>query len=123
MTSSSTYTILLVNRLPRNLELLSDFLQKEGYQTINASSYEEFDQALSQQASIQGALVDIVGFDTQIWTRCEELRAAKIPFLVVSPQQSTAIQQAGLSHGARSVMVKPLVIKELIGVIKSILPE
>lgn len=123
MTSSSAYTLLLVNHLPRNLELLADFLKKEGYATICASSYEEFDQALSQQSSIQGALVDIAGFDPQIWQRCERLRAAKIPFLVVSPQQSAAIQQAGLSHGARSVMVKPLVIKDLIGVIKSILAE
>lgn len=116
-------TLLLVNHLPRNLELLAEFLGKEGFQTISASSYAEFDHVLSQQPSIQGALVDIAGFDSQIWLRCEQVRAAKIPFLVVSPQQSTAIQQAGLSHGARSVMVKPLVIKELIAVIKSILAE
>ncbi len=115
------FTILLVNHLPRNLQLLAEYLGKEGYTTVCASTYEEFDQALREQTSIQGALVDIAGFDTQIWMRCEELRAAKIPFLVVSPQQSSAIQQAGLAHGARSVMVKPLVIKELIAVIKSIL--
>jgi DNA-binding response OmpR family regulator len=121
--STSASTILLVNHLPRNLELLAEFLRKEGFQTISTATYAEFDQVLSQQPSIQGALVDIAGFDSQIWQRCEQLRAAKIPFLVVSPQQSAAIQQAGLSHGARSVMVKPLVIKELIGVIKSILAE
>jgi DNA-binding response OmpR family regulator len=115
------YTILLVNHLPRNLQLLAEYLGKEGFTTVSASNYEEFDQALRDHAPINGALVDIAGFDTQIWMRCEELRAAKIPFLVVSPQQSSAIQQAGLAHGARSVMVKPLVIKELIAVIKSIL--
>lgn len=121
--STSASTILLVNHLPRNLELLAEFLRKEGFQTISTATYAEFDQVLSQQPSIQGALVDIAGFDSQIWQRCEQLRAAKIPFLVVSPQQSAAIQQAGLSHGARSVMVKPLVVKDLIGVIKSILTE
>jgi DNA-binding response OmpR family regulator len=120
---NSAYTILLVNHLPRNLELLAQFLGKEGYQTMSASSYAEFDQVLNQPPAIHGALVDIAGFDSRIWLRCEQLRAAKIPFLVVSPQQSAAIQQAGLSHGARSVMVKPLVIKELIAVIKSILAE
>ncbi|HEU0028279.1 MAG TPA: hypothetical protein VFQ25_14295 [Ktedonobacterales bacterium] len=119
----ATYTILLVNHLPRNLLLLAEYLGKEGFSTIGAASYDEFDEALRQRAPIHGALVDIAGFDTQIWVRCEELRAAKIPFLVVSPQQSSAIQQAGLAHGARSVVVKPLVIKELIGVIKSILTE
>lgn len=120
---ASAYTILLVNHLPRNLQLLAEFLGKEGYKTISAGSYAEFDEALSQDLPINGALVDISGFDANIWQRCEMLRAAKIPFLVVSPQQSAAIQQAGLSHGARSVMTKPLVIKELIGVIQSILAE
>ena len=119
----ATYTILLVNHLPRNLQLLAEFLEKEGYTTLSASTYAELDQALTQQTPIHGALVDIAGFDAAIWTRCEQLRAAKIPFLVVSPHQSAAIQQAGLEHGARSVMFKPLVIKELIGVIKSILAE
>ncbi len=121
--AASTYTILLVNYLPRNLELLAEHLGKEGYQTIGAGTYAAFDQALNVPSSIHGALVDISGFDSQIWRRCEQLRTAKIPFLVVSPQQSTAIQHASLSHGARSVMVKPLVIKELLGVIKSILAE
>lgn len=116
-----TYTILLVNHLPRNLQLLAEYLGNEGLSTVTASTYEEFDEVLRQQPQLDGALVDIAGFDTHIWTRCEALRAAKIPFLVVSPQQSAAIQQAGIAHGARSVMVKPLVVKELIGVIKSIL--
>ncbi len=121
--AASDYTILLVNHLPRNLQLLAEFLGKEGYTTVSASTYEELDQVLRQHTPIHGALVDIAGYDARIWMRCEELRAAKIPFLVVSPQQSAAIQQAGLAHGARSVMVKPLVVKELIGVIKSILSE
>lgn len=123
MPASSSYTILLVSHLPRNVQLLAEFLENEGYATVSARSYEEFDQALSHPATIDGALVDISGFDAQIWTRCERLRADRIPFLVVSSQQSAAIQQAGLAHGARSVIVKPLVIKELIGVVKSLLAE
>ncbi|HEX6543000.1 MAG TPA: hypothetical protein VF040_14675 [Ktedonobacterales bacterium] len=117
----SAYTILLVSHLPRNLQLLAEFLEKEGYTTLSASSYGEFDRLLDQRLPIHGALVDIAGFNADIWMRCERLRAASIPFLVVSPQQSAAIQRAGLAHGARSVMVKPLVVKELISVIKSIL--
>jgi len=117
----SAYTILLVSHLPRNLQLLAELLEKEGYTTRSASSYGEFDRLLDQRLPIHGALVDIAGFNADIWMRCERLRAASIPFLVVSPQQSAAIQRAGLAHGARSVMVKPLVVKELISVIKSIL--
>ncbi len=121
--STAARTLLLVNRLPRNLQLLADFLAKEGYPTVSTTTYEEIDRALANPQLLAGALVDITGFDAEIWARCEKLRTAKIPFLVVSPRQSAAIQQASLSHGAKGVMVKPLVVKELIGVIQSILEE
>ena len=116
-------TLLLVNHLPRNLQLLADYLSKVGYATLTASNYDEFDQVLNKTQTIDGGLIDIAGFDAEIWTRCERLRAAKIPFLIFSPRQSAAIQQASLSHGAKGVMVKPLVVKELIGVIKGILED
>lgn len=116
-------TLLLVSHLPRNLQLLAEFLGKAGYITLPATSYQEFDQALTQHEAIDGGLIDIAGFDAEIWIRCERLRAAKIPFLIFSPKQSAAIQQASLSHGAKGVMVKPLVVKELIGVIQSILED
>lgn len=115
--------VLLVNRNQRNLELLTEFLEKEGYTIVAASSLEAFDQALAQEGNTGAALVDITGFDPAIWTRCEQLRRKKKPFLVVSPKQNAAIQQASLSHGARGVMVKPLVVKELIGLIQSMLEE
>ena len=119
--STVPHTLLLVSHLPRNLQLLADFLAKEGYATLTATSYEELDQVLNERQAIAGSLIDIAGFDGQIWTRCEHMRTAKIPFLIFSPRQSTAIQQASLSHGAKGVMVKPLVVKELIIVIRGIL--
>lgn len=119
----SRVSVLLVNRNQRNLELLADFLSKEGYATFTACTLEEFDQALVAEESAGVALVDITGFDSGIWECCEQLRRKRKPFLVVSPRQSAAIQQASLSHGARSVMIKPLVIKELIGLIQGMLEE
>jgi len=121
--SRIVHPVLLINRLPRNLQLLADFLGKEGYVTIRAATYKEIDTALVPSQPIAGALVDIAGFDAEIWKRCERLRAAKVPFLVISPQQSAAIQQASLSYGARGVMIKPLIVKELIRVIESLLME
>ena len=115
--------ILAVDRNHRNLELLSQFLEREGYQTRPAATLEEFDQALAEAIGIGLALVDIAGFDRAIWERCEELRHHKIPFLVISPKQSAAIQQASLTHGARGVLIKPLVVRELLGLIHSLLDE
>ena len=116
-------TLLLVSRMPRNLQLLADFLKKEGYATLTAINYEEFDQALAQQQKISGSLIDIAGFDAQIWTRCDHLRTEKIPYVIFSPKQSAAVQQASISHGARGVIAKPLVVKELLGIIHTILED
>lgn len=115
--------VLLVNRNQRNLELLSEFLQKSGYTISAVNSLEALDRALASEEHIGVALVDITGFSPEIWGRCEQLRNKKKPFLVVSPKQSAAIQQASLSHGAKGVMTKPLVIKELIGLIQGMLGE
>lgn len=113
--------ILAVDHNRRNLELLSQFLGQEGYETIIAASLEEFDQALSEPQGVKLTLVDIAGFDRSVWERCERLRAADIPFIIISPRQSAAIQQASLTYGARGVLVKPLAVKELLGLVRSLI--
>jgi DNA-binding response OmpR family regulator len=113
--------ILLVNVNQRNLQLLAEYLGKEGYRTCTVRSLEEFDQVLAAENNVGMALVDITGFDQGIWQRCEQLRIRERPFLVISPMQSMAIQRASISHGARGVMIKPLVVKELLGLVKGLL--
>lgn len=115
--------ILTVDRNHRNLELLAQFLDKEGYQSFGASSIEEFEQFLTGTSEIALVLVDISGFNSHIWKLCERLAHEQIPFLVVSPRQSTAIQQESLAYGARSMLVKPLVVKELLRLLQSLLGE
>jgi DNA-binding response OmpR family regulator len=115
--------ILAVDHNQRNLELLEQFLGREGYQTRRVATLEEFDAVLAGADDIGLALVDIMGFDRSIWQRCEELRHHKIPFLVLSQKHSAALQQQSLTHGARGVLVKPLVVKELLGLVRSLLEE
>ncbi len=115
--------ILALDSNRRNLELLGQFLEREGYQTLAAHSLEEFQTALSRKDEIGLVLLDISGFDRHIWDHCEQLREFQIPFLVISPRQSAAIQQESLAQGARSMLVKPLASKELIGLIRSLIGE
>jgi DNA-binding response OmpR family regulator len=119
----ATSVILAVDRNHRNLELLSQFLGREGYGMRTAATLEEFDRVLAEADGIGLALVDIAGFDRTIWERCERLRHHKIPFLVLSPRQSAAIQQVSITHGARGVLIKPLIVKDLLGLIHSLLEE
>ena len=104
--------ILTVDRNKRNLELLTQFLTKQGYESLAVSSVEDFDEALKQVENFRLALVDIAGFDRQIWQYCERLAENGIPLLILSPPHVSSIHQESLSHGAQGVLFKPLVLKE-----------
>jgi DNA-binding response OmpR family regulator len=118
-----TPVILAVSHNPRNLDLLRHVVGTAGYQLLPAVSLAAFERALAHPEAMRLALVDITGFDARIWGPCEHLRAQGIPFLVLSPHQSQALQQASLSHGAQRFLAKPLVIRELLGLMRSLLEE
>ncbi len=112
--------ILAVDHNERNLELLARFLQQAGYQSLGIASLVALDRILLETLDIGLALVDISGFDRSVWERCRKLSERGIPLLVISPRESAAIRQDGFSSGARSVLTKPLVAKELIRTIQSL---
>jgi DNA-binding response OmpR family regulator len=116
-------TILSVGSNRANLELLSQQLVKEGYDTASAASLEELDSFIQEKKDTALALIDLSGFDERIWERCEALRKAKIPFIVISPQRSPLIQKDSMKHGASGLLVKPLGIKELLEYIRTLLGE
>lgn len=116
-------TILAVDRNPRNLELMKAFLVKHGYYIETAATLEAVDRALLGRRTIHLALIDIAGFDRGIWERCERMRAARIPFLVIFPQQQAALQEESLEHGAHGTLTKPLAQNQLLGLISGLLGE
>jgi DNA-binding response OmpR family regulator len=120
---TSQPSILTVDHNRRNLELLDQFLNQEGYQTIAATSMEEFEQVMASGEEIGLALVDIAGFDKRIWDRCEQLRERNIALLIISPRQSAALQQSSHDHGAQSVLIKPLVVKDLFRIIAELMEK
>lgn len=114
-------SILTVNKNQSNLKLLGHFLGENGFQSLNVSSLAEFDQALAGANKIALALVDITGFDRSIWERCELLRKQSLPLIIISPRQSASIRQESMAHGADSILVKPVVTRELLGLIRHLL--
>jgi DNA-binding response OmpR family regulator len=114
--------ILAVDQNSRNLELLDQFLSQEGYQVLRASTLSELNRQMAiAPTPVRLVLIDISGFNQAIWQGCEQLRAEGIPFLVISPRQSMAIQQQGLARGASSVLVKPLVLQPFLELIRSLI--
>lgn len=115
--------ILVVGSNRANLELLSQHLGREGYDTITATSLEEFDRDLQGEPGVVLSLIDLSGFDQRIWQRCEALRKAKIPFIVVSPQRSPSIQRDSMRHGAGALLVKPIGTRDLMEFVHTMLGD
>jgi CheY-like chemotaxis protein len=122
-TAGTGKRVLIVDTNHANAELLAQRLVREGYQTMVAASLEELDQVIGEGGEIDIALVDLSGFDQAIWEKCEALRAARIPFIVISPQRSPAVQREGVRHGASGVLAKPLGMSELTEHIRMVLGE
>lgn len=70
--------LILTVRNRRNLELLAQFLDQQGYESFGATSIEKFEQALTKTTEIALVLVDISGFDSHIWKLCELLQNEQI---------------------------------------------
>lgn len=113
--------ILLVGTNKHNLDLLDQLLTRQGYQSLQIPGLDALDAALDSPDAFDLALVDVTGFDASIWTRCQRLHDSGIRLLVISPRQSADLRQRGLAHGAHDILVKPLVMRELTELIRSLL--
>ncbi len=112
--------ILIVGYLPRNLELLGQFLEKIGYTVLAANNLPDFAAYVDGTYRIGLALVDITGFDRVIWEHCQQCRDLDIPLLIISAQQIPTIHQESMTHGAHGVLFKPLVMKELVSLVNNL---
>ncbi len=121
MTDDTLLRILVLDRSRNNLTLLTRFLEQQGYQVLPTISPEEVAQTLEQSSRINLALIDISGFDASIWSLCQQLRERGISFLVISPRQQAAIQQASIVHGASGLLGKPLVMRDFARLIRELL--
>ncbi len=121
MTNSNPFHLLAVDRNIRNLELLTQFLGEQTYQVSGINSITAFEQLLTTSSEIDLALIDISGFDHHIWQSCKHLQDARIPFLILSSQLSARLQQQSRAVGAHSLLIKPLVVKQLLETIHYLL--
>jgi DNA-binding response OmpR family regulator len=114
----SSRTILIVEHNSCNTELITGFLSSDGYDVISAATLEELDVLLKTPGEIGLALIDLVGFDQEIWQRSEMLRAEGIPFILISPVKASPPRR-----GERALLLKPLGVKEMLSSVSTILQE
>ena len=106
--------VLIADTNTRNLELLNQFLIKEGCTPTSVSKLEDLKAVLESKMEIDLAIVDISSFGKAIWEYCARLQQEDIPLLIISPpRQSNIVTKESIRHGASGVLTKPVAIKEL----------
>ncbi|MFP4589819.1 MAG: response regulator [Candidatus Acetothermia bacterium] len=116
-------TILVVANHAKNLQLLADFLEGQGYRSETAGTVAGVDEVLEKGPGLDMALLDVTGFRDSIWDRCERIRKSGVPFFIISPRKSKGAKEKSLSEGARDVLTKPLEKSRLLKLVKIILGE
>ena len=116
--------ILLASANRRDLELLGQQLDNEGYRVHSAASRKELDKILQASAArISIALIDVSDFDREIWEYCAKLRKSGIPFLIITGKRGPTIQRESVNCGAGGVLLKPIAVKELVEHMHGLLGE
>jgi CheY-like chemotaxis protein len=115
--------ILIMDTNRSSLELLSQQLGQEGFETLGITSLEELDQVIPGKDKISLSLIDISGFDQGIWGACDKLHQLEIPFIIIAPQRSPAIQRDSMKHGASCLLTKPLSTRDLMEHIHTLLGD
>ena len=119
----SEKAILVVAKHEKNLQLLADFLDDQGYSALTASKVKEVDEILQKLSRLDMSLIDVTGFGDSIWDRCERIRKQGVPFFIISPRKSGKAEEKSLSEGARDVLTKPLEKKRLLKLVEIMLGE
>lgn len=114
-------TILVVDDDPYIRKLVTVFLQKEGFRTIEASDGVE---ALNQMEvnKVDLVVLDIMMPNMDGWELCRELRALyDIPLLMLTAKGDTSQKVKGFNLGTDDYLVKPFDPLELVVRVKALL--
>lgn len=116
--------ILIVGKKVKNLEILTNVLNQEGYHSVALQNAVITDDKWDfiEQHNIVAGLIDVTGLKTEIWEVCEQLRKRNIPFITISQQQSSQLRKISMKHGADSMLTKPLTVRELIQLLHRLTP-
>ena len=115
--------ILILDNNRTDLELLIQQFEDEGFVAVGVSGLEEMDSAIGEREAIDLAILNVTGFDNNIWERCARLHEARIPFIIIMTQRSSEIQRESMKYGASCLLIKPLATKDLIEHVHAVLGD
>ncbi|MEM7065290.1 MAG: response regulator [Cyanobacteria bacterium P01_B01_bin.77] len=124
MTVIQMATVLIVEDTPSERELISHYLQEEGYSVIHAVTAKEgLDKAIASQPSV--IVTDVVMPGMSGFELCRSLKrvpeTAEVPVVICSSKNQAIDRLWGMRQGADAYITKPFNREELLKVIKSVL--
>ncbi|WP_134685128.1 response regulator transcription factor [Brevibacillus migulae] len=113
--------ILIVDDEPQMLEILSSYLQKEGYHVFTAENGQAALDYMDTY-SIELVILDLMLPDISGEEICREIRkTSRVPLLMLTAKSGEADRVRGLEIGADDYLVKPFSPRELVARVRAIL--
>ena len=115
------YKVLIADDDAHISELIALYMEKEGYETLEAHTGREAIESFKEHDP-DIVLLDIMMPDTDGYQVCREIRQmGQTPIIMISAKGETFDKVLGLELGADDYIVKPFDSKELIARVKSVL--
>ncbi len=103
--------ILTIGQNQRNLELLVELLDSEGYEAHRATSLET---QLPAHDGVDLVILDLDGFGPDVWSACEQVTSqSRAAVLVLAGNRLCAVREEAAKRGVDAVIEKPLEKQEL----------
>ena len=109
-----SYTVLVADDEPKIVEVLSGYLEKEGYQVSTAHTGHEVLDAI-EQGGLSLIILDLMLPDLSGEEVCLAIRAkSSVPILMLTAKHAEEDRLRGLGIGADDYVTKPFSVKEVV---------
>ncbi len=112
--------VLLICKNKKNLELLSNFLKKNGISSIGCHDLKEAMSMDLEEISL--SLIDLSGYNRSVLKLLSIFFEKRAPFIVIYPPQAKD-KNIVPPPGSSGVLIKPLNPKMLLTLVKNFLQE
>ncbi len=102
------YTVLIADDEPRMRILVSDFLQNENYNVIEAKNGLEAVDLFFSDQSIHLVILDVMMPEMDGWDACREIRnVSQVPIIMLTAKNTEADELTGFDKGSDEYITKP----------------
>ncbi len=114
--------ILVVDDESRMRKLVKDFLEREGYQVLEAGNGEEALEYFYHHKDIELIILDVMMPKMDGWEVCEEVRVnSKVPIIMLTAKSEEKDELKGFNLGVDEYISKPFSPKILVARVSAIL--